>query len=97
MRERSGVEYRRAPGASTKTKLENSYYAKNVLETNYFIRVNPYNVLSNIQKENFKKLPPVMCKNLMKLTFWKKLVGEAMGILQQPGMVLFENLFLHVA
>ena len=38
-----------------------------------------------------------MCKNLMKLRFGKKLVGKAMGILQQPGMELFENFFLHVA
>ena len=52
--------------ATAKTKFEISYYAKNVLATNYLIRINPYNVLSNMQKEIFKKLPPVMCKNVMK-------------------------------
>ena len=80
-----------------KTKLEISCYTKNVLATNYFIRINPYNVLSNIQKENFKKLPPVMSQNHNNLSFYKKLVGEAMGILQHQGMELFENFFLHVA
>ena len=49
-----------------KTKLKFCYYSKNVLATNYLIRIDPYNVLSNMQKEMFKKLPPVMCKNLMK-------------------------------
>ena len=39
-----------------KTKLEISYYAKNVLANNYFIRINLYSILSNIQKEIFKKL-----------------------------------------
>ena len=34
-----------------KTKLEISCYAKNVLATNYFIKINPYYVLSNMQKE----------------------------------------------
>ena len=56
MRERSGVEHRRAPQGLKITKLEISYYTKNVLATNSFIRINPFNVLSNIQKENFKKL-----------------------------------------
>ena len=37
-----------------KSKLEISYYAKNVLANIYFIIINPYNVLSNMQKENFK-------------------------------------------
>ena len=49
-----------------------------------------------MQKKFFKLLPPVICKNLMKLSFCKELVGEAMSILQQPGMELFENFFLHV-
>ena len=43
-------------GTSSKTKLEISCYCKNVLATNYFIRINPYNVLSYMQKTNFKKL-----------------------------------------
>ena len=34
-----------------KTKLEISCYAKNVLATKYLIRMNPYYVLSNMQKE----------------------------------------------
>ena len=82
--------------ACAKTKLEISYYAKNILATNYFIRINPYNVLSNMQEKKFKLLLSVMCKKLMKLRLCKKLVGKAMGILQQPGVELFENFFLHV-
>ena len=50
-----------------------------------------------MQKKFFKLLHPMMCKNLKKLGFCKKLVGEAMSILQQPGMELFKNFFLHVA
>ena len=49
-----------------KIRLEISCYTKKGLVTDYFIRINPYNVLGNMQKEIFKKLPPVMCKNLMK-------------------------------
>ena len=48
-------------------------------------------MLGKIQKEILKLLPLVMCKNHMKLSLYKKLVGKAMSILQQPGMELFEN------
>ena len=57
----------------------------------------PMNVLGNIQKEILKLLPPVMCKNHMKLSFCKELLGEAISILQQPGMELFGIFFLNIA
>ena len=62
---------------------------KIVAATNDCIQITPLNVLGNIQKEILKFLPPVTCKNLMKLRFCKELVGEAMSILQQPGSEFF--------
>ena len=50
-------------------------------------------MLGKIQKEILKLLPLVMCKNHMKLSLYKKLVGKAMSILQQPGMEFFKFFF----
>ena len=40
-----------------KIRLEISCYTKNGLVTDYFIRINPYNVLSNWPKFFFQKAP----------------------------------------
>ena len=47
-----------------------------------------------MQKKFSKLLQAVICKNQMKLGVCKKLVEEAMSILQQPGMERFKNFFL---
>ena len=53
-------------------------------------------LLNHVEKRILKLLHPVMCKNLMKFSFCKKWVGEAMGTLQQPGMEVFEFFFCMV-
>ena len=90
--------------ARTRVKLSapaglcNIEFWKNILEkdveaTYNCISIAPLNVLGNIQKEILKLLPSVMCQSHMKLSFCKKLVGEAMSILQQPRMELFKVSF----
>ena len=50
-----------------------------------------------MQKKFLKLVEPVMCKNLMKLSFGKKLLGEARSILQEPILKIFEKFFFHLA
>ena len=80
-----------------KIRLEISCYTKNGLVTDYFIRINPYNVLSNMQKENFKKLHSWLLQDAHGLPHQllaKSLLHE---VLTHHWSELFENFLLHVA
>ena len=80
-----------------KTKLDIYCYTKNVLATNYFIRINPYNVLSNMQKEIFKKLHSWLLQDAHGLPHQllaKSLLHE---VLTYHWSEEFQNFFSHVA
>ena len=80
-----------------KTKSEIYCYTKNVLLANYFIRINPCNVLSNIQKEIFKKLHSWLLQDAHGLPH--QLLSKALlhEVLTHHWRQLFENFFLHIA
>ena len=94
---RPRVDLSRAPASLSNIDFRKNIFEKVVVAIDNCIQIDPMNVLSKIQKEILKLLPPVMRKNLMKLSFCKKLVGEAMSILQQSGVKVFENFFLYLA
>ena len=80
-----------------KTKLEISCYAKNVLATNYFIRINPYNVLSNMQKEIFKKLHSWMLQDAHGLPHQLLVKAQVIVVLRHHWRELLEIFFWNVA
>ena len=80
-----------------KTKLEISCYTKNVLATNSFIRINPYNVLSNIQKENFKKLHSWLLQDAHGLPHQLLAKSQLHEVLAHHWREQFNFFLLHVA
>ena len=80
-----------------KTKLEIYCYAKNVLATNYFITMNPNNVLSNMQKEIFKKLHSWLLQDAHGLPHQLLAKAQLHEVLTHHWMEQFKNFFLNVA
>ena len=80
-----------------KIRLEISCYTKNGLVTDYFIRINPYNVLSNWPKKNFKKLHSWLLQDAHGLPHQLLSKGQLYEVLTHHWIEQFLNFFLHVA
>ena len=80
-----------------KIRIEISCYTKNGLVTDYFIRINPYNVLSNMQKEIFKKLHSWLLQDAHGLPHQLLAKSQLHEVLAHHWREQFNFFLLHVA